>query len=291
MHPLILLDRLRRSFLSDARHAQLLFLGGFLSYGWFALDWHTDWARYGMTLAAALGTQALGMAITRQPVSSLKSALITGLGLCLLLKTGQPWVAGLAAGIAIGSKFLIRYRGKHLFNPANLGVVATVLPGLAWVSPGQWGSGPVLIFLIGGAGLLVLTCASRLDTAGAFLGTYAGLMALWQVGYLGWPWDHWLHSLSGGALLLFAFFMITDPMTTPNARLPRMGWAAAIAVVACYLQVRHYVQAAPILVLSVFSILVPLLDRYWPASRFDWTTRSLQPNHTLPPVSTFSPTA
>ena len=46
-----------------------------------------------------------------------------------------------AAALAIGSKFILRVRGKHLFNPANFGVGAAllVLPG-TWISPGQWGS-------------------------------------------------------------------------------------------------------------------------------------------------------
>lgn len=280
--------RLWRSFLSDARHAQILFLGSFLLYGCLALGWHADMTRYAITLSTALAVQAIGLRLTGQSMSGLKSALITSLGLCLLLKTSEVWVAALAAAIAIGSKFLIRFKGKHLFNPANLGVVATVLSGLAWVSPGQWGNGPTLVFLIGGAGLLVLIKATRLDTAFAFLAVFGGALALWQVAYLGWPWDHWLHSLSSGSLLLFTFFMITDPMTTPNARLPRMLWAAAIALLAFYLQTRLYVQAAPILVLSAASLLVPVIDRLWPAQRFAWT-HPYSPTPSISPISSITP--
>lgn len=274
-----LTGRLWQAFRADARHAQILFLGSFLLYGCLALGWQAEGTRYAMTLAGALSAQMLAIGLRGLPLSGLKSALITGLGLCLLLKSGQPWVGGLAGALAVGSKFLFRWQGKHLFNPANLGVVATAWAGLSWVSPGQWGSGPLLLFLIGGAGLLVLTAATRLDTAFAFLAAFGGAQALWQVAWLGWPWDHWLHSLSSGSLLLFAFFMITDPMTTPGARLPRMAWAAGIALLSVFLQVRFALQTAPLFVLGFASLLVPLLDHRWPAARFAWnpSLRHLQP--------------
>ncbi len=275
-----LMGRLWRSFQSDARHFQIVFLAGFLLYGWFELHWKTDWLRYVVTLSTALSIQAVGLKLTGKPMSGLKSALITALGLCLLLRVGELWVAAFAAAVAIGSKFLIRFNGKHVFNPANLGVVVPVLLGLAWVSPGQWGNGPALVFLIGGAGLLVLIKATRLDTALAFLLVFGGSLALYQVVFLGWPLDYWLHGMSNGSLLLFSFFMITDPMTTPNSRWPRMAWAATLALVAFYLQARLFVQAAPILVLGGASLLVPILDRWWPSRAFTWKTTP-EPAHFL----------
>ena len=83
------------------------------------------------------------------------------------------------ATIAIASKFLIRVRGKHIFNPANIGIVgAMLLTGDAWVSPGQWGAGPALVFLVGAAGLMVVLRVGRIDTSMAFLLTFA-LLDLW----------------------------------------------------------------------------------------------------------------
>ena len=50
-------------------------------------------------------------------------------------------LAACAAAIAISSKFLIRYRGKHVFNPANVAIVLMMLASEhVWVSSGQWGS-------------------------------------------------------------------------------------------------------------------------------------------------------
>lgn len=255
---------------ADARHFQIAFLGSFLAYGLIALDWQADWMRYAITLATALGIQAVAIVTKSLPWSTLKSALITGLGLSLLLKSGVWWAPALAAAAAIGSKFLIRYKGKHLFNPANLGVVVALLTGQAWVSPGQWGAGPALVFLIGACGWLVLIKATRLDTALAFITVFAALIGWRQLGYLGWPADHLVHTLTNGSLLLFTFFMITDPRTTPNARVPRLIWAALIAVTAFFLHQQWYVHTAPILALFLLTPLVPLADHFWKAKKFEW---------------------
>jgi Na+-transporting NADH:ubiquinone oxidoreductase subunit NqrB len=68
-----------------------------------------------------------------------RSALISGLSLCLLCRCSASWLAVLAAGIAIGSKFALRWRGKHLFNPTNIALVLLMLvsDGRVWVSPGE----------------------------------------------------------------------------------------------------------------------------------------------------------
>ena len=242
----------------DARHFQLLWLGSFLLYGLTVLGWETELPRYLAIASTALLTQLAGQAwlhykageslrFTRRDWISLKSAGITTLGLSLLCHTHEPWVAALAALVAIGSKFVLRTGGKHIFNPANLGLVAAILlTGEAWVSPGQWGSGAALVFLIGSCGAVVVLRVGRLDTSLAFLATFGGLLFLRQVVYLGWPVDHWVHQMANGSLLLFTFFMITDPMTIPNARPLRILWAATVGVLAYYLAVKLFVNAAPV---------------------------------------------
>src|SRR4029079_10352776 len=123
-----------------------------------------------------------------------------------------------AAAITIAGKFLIRVRGKHLFNPTNGGIVAMLLlTGQVWVSPGQWGAAAFLAFLLACAGTLVVTRAARSDVTFAFIAAYAALV-LGRALYVGDPMTIPLHRLESGALLLFAFFMISDPKTTPDSR-------------------------------------------------------------------------
>ena len=123
----------------------------------------------------------------------------------------------MAAIIAIVSKFLIRFRNKHVFNPANVALVSLMLlSDRAWVSSGQWGSAAIGAFALACLGFLVLTQAKRAETTIAFVCAFGALLvgrAVW----LGDPLSIPLHQLQNGALLIFAFFMISDPKTTPDA--------------------------------------------------------------------------
>src|SRR4029078_986996 len=95
---------------------------------------------------------------------SARSALISGLSLCLLLRTNRAELAVAAAVVAIASKFLIRVGGKHVFNPTEGASVAMlVLTNQVWVSPGQWGAAATFAFLMACAGSLVVTRAARSD--------------------------------------------------------------------------------------------------------------------------------
>lgn len=269
--PLLKATTLLQSFTRDARHFQIAYLGTFLIFGIVALGWSANLPAYLVILGTALLSQTVGVALTGGRYDSLKSALITALGLCLLLKANELWVLGLAAFLAISSKFLIRVGDKHLFNPANFGIIAAILlTGGAWVSPGQWGNEVILLFLIGASGLIVLLKVGRLDTSIAFLASFGGLLFLQNVLYKGWPLDHLLHSLTTGTLLLFAFFMITDPKTTPNAPKARILWAASIGAITFFMTAWFDVYDAPIWALFFISPLTVLLDRWFKHTRFEW---------------------
>jgi Na+-translocating ferredoxin:NAD+ oxidoreductase RnfD subunit len=82
--------------------------------------------------------------------------------------------------------------------------------------------------------------------------------------------DHFIQSVSTGSLLLFSFFMITDPKTIPNHRLARVLWCIAIAAVSFYLTAFKFMNSAPIFMLVFAQPLVPLLDKIFKARRFEW---------------------
>ncbi|MEO0473414.1 MAG: DUF2330 domain-containing protein, partial [Bacteroidota bacterium] len=258
----------------DPRHFQIAYLGGFLAFGLLTLGWQAEWFRYLTILLTALSVQFIALRLVKGSMDSLKSALITALGLCLLLKANSLWTLAFATSLAIGSKFLIRYKGKHIFNPANLGIIAALLTGDAWVSPGQWGSATILLFVMGACGTIVLFRVGRIDTSLAFIGTFATLLFGWNVLYKGWPLDHVQHSLTSGTLLLFTFFMITDPVTTPRKPKARILWAMGIAMFAFVLTGWHYVHTAPIWALIAYAPITVLLDRKLTDRQFRWTPQA-----------------
>ncbi|MEO1132956.1 MAG: RnfABCDGE type electron transport complex subunit D [Cyanobacteria bacterium J06639_1] len=282
-------ERIREGF--DARDIQISFLTLFLCLGVSARDWTLRWEAVGTAIAVSLLTQwvwrwrrSRGFQSDpsqttfecfrwRSLISVSKSALITSLSLCLLLRANSASTIAIAAVLAISSKFLIQVQGKHVFNPANFGIIAALLvTSDAWVSPGRWGAEAWLALAFVGAGGTVLRCVGRWDISAAFLGTYALLVSLRNV-WLGWGWDAIAHQLSSGSLLLFALFMLTDPRTIPNARVGRVLWAGAIALASFVLSFGFYVQAAPFWALFAIAPLTPLFDRRWRAPRFAWSGR------------------
>ncbi|MDA8886443.1 RnfABCDGE type electron transport complex subunit D [Bacteroidia bacterium] len=259
----------------DPRYFQILYLCSFLLYGITYLGWESDTAKYIWIFASAVFTQLVFSHFTTKRYSSIKSALITAVGLCLLLKTGSIQVAVFASVVAIATKFLIKVKNKHIFNPANIGIIAAIIfTNEAWVSPGQWGSDVLLWFLVGAAGLMMILKVGRIDTSITFLLAFGGLLFFRQVVYLGWEPSVWLHKMSNGTLLLFTFFMITDPMTTPNHKHARILWSTILALALFVASSFFYVQTAAIWILFALSPFTPIFDKLFKSEKYEWNTVS-----------------
>jgi len=259
----------------DPRVYQIGTLASLLIYGMGWLDFDVTATRVVLLLGTALATQWIGDRITRSTVafgSSARSALISGLSLCLLLRTHHAGLAVLAAAVTIGSKFLLRVNGKHVFNPTNGGIVAMLLlTNQVWVSPGQWGAAAFFAFLMACAGSLVVNRATRSDVTYAFIVCYCALV-FGRSFYLGEPFAIPLHRLESGALLLFTFFMISDPKTTPDSRAGRMIFAALVAFGAWYIQFRLFRTNGLLWSLAACSTIVPIIDRLLPGVRYAWAS-------------------
>jgi Na+-transporting NADH:ubiquinone oxidoreductase subunit NqrB len=274
----------------DPRHYQIAVLSSLLVYGLSALDFDITVARAAALLGASLAWQALGARIAKIPFDP-RSAMISGLSLCLLLRTNSFALAMAAAAVTIAGKFVFRFRGKHIFNPTNFGVVVLLLTGEAWVSPGQWGNFAFFAFLMACLGGLVVNRASRSDVTVAFIVCYMALV-FGRSFYIYEPAAIPLHRLQSGALLLFTFFMISDPKTTPNSRAGRILFAALVAWGAWHIQFRMFRTNGLMWSLAMGSMLVPIIDRLLPGTRYDWARPMaggpLRRPHRSSPVTTVS---
>lgn len=264
----------------DARDYQIAFLATFLLLGVSNRDWSLRPIFMGGVVATCLGVQLAATLISRRWMTpgislhfNVRSPLITSLSLCLLLRADHVSTFILAGTLAILSKFLLRSGDKHFFNPANFGIIAALLlTGDAWVSPGQWGEEGWYGLLFVGTGGVVLQRVGRWDTTAAFLGTYVALETVRNL-WLGWEWDVLGHRLMSGSLLLFALFMITDPRSIPNARLGRIIWAIAIALLTFVLRNHFFLSTAVFWALFALAPLTVLMDALWSAPAFSWQTK------------------
>src|ERR1039457_5512117 len=201
-----------------------------------------------LQLGVAIGSACLlDFAITafwrRQLVVPL-SAYITALSVGLLLES-YDWRVFVVAPIwGILSKYLLRDRTRHFFNPSNFAIVMALVfsHGLASVAPGsQWGADYRVAFVIIALGLMMMRRLRQLDLTFAWMGGFVVMsllrMALGQGGLV-----FALGPLTGAEFALFTFSMMPDPKTCPPTRRGRIVWALSIAFtdgVLRFLEIRY----------------------------------------------------
>ncbi len=270
----------------DPRLYQIAVLASLLVYGVLGLDFDLRLRSAVAVLTTTLATQWVCTRLWRLPHFDPRSPLISALSLCLLLRTDSLGLAAAAAAVTISSKFLIRARGKHVFNPTNFGLVVMMLASdRVWVSPGQWGSAAFFGFLLACLGGLVVHRAARGDVTWAFLAAYTGLL-FGRAAWLGDPLVIPAHQIQSGAFLIFAFFMISDPKTTPDTRPGRILYAFLVASVAGVIQFGLYQPNALIWALVACAPLVPAIDRLLPGRRYRWAlSRRRDATALTPPAS------
>ncbi len=260
---------------TDPRYYQIAVLSSLVAYGLLILSFDVSLENVVLLISSALLTQYACTKFLRLPKFEPKSGLISSLSLCLLLRSNSTALLVVAAIVTVVSKFLIRWNGKHIFNPTNFGIAIVVfVTGNAWVSPGQWGSGALFAALLALCGCAVVFRAARSDVTFAFLGFYSALLVLRAI-RLGDPLTIPMHQLESGALILFSFFMISDPRTTPDARIGRIVFAAAVAGLAYHLRFSYFSPNALIYALVLVSPFTVLLDYLFPAQKYQWSDTSL----------------
>lgn len=187
-------------------------------------------------------------------VDFLLSAHITGLAVSMLLYANERLLpVAFAAAVAIGSKYLFRAgtngARRHFFNPSNLGITATLL-AFPWVGIAQpymftenlSGAGdwvlPVIIIFSGS--FLNTKFTRRIPLILAWLGGFVVQAAIrhFAFGNLFLPS---LNPMTGVAFLLFTFYMVTDPATTPSARRGQIAFGLAMAAAYGTLMAFHVV--------------------------------------------------
>ncbi|HEV2953270.1 MAG TPA: hypothetical protein VG015_04195 [Candidatus Dormibacteraeota bacterium] len=156
------------------------------------------------------------------------------------------WIYVLAVAISMASKYIIRWRGQHIFNPSNLGLVIIfgtfgprwTEPQDLWWIPLSWGMiATYAVIIIGG-----LTIALRLKvlamemaflgSLALFLGVIVGpghcMVARWYATPI-CDLQFWQVVMTSPEVLVFAFFMLSDPKTVPAGRVARILFGITVA--------------------------------------------------------------
>jgi enediyne biosynthesis protein E5 len=261
---------------TDARYFQIAALSCLLAVNITLIEYGAQPLQSIVAIGSALLAQWVCSRLAGLHQFDFRSPLITGLSLSLLLRADAVWLYAAAAVIAIASKFVLRLNGKHIWNPAGFAIVVLLLVSRGvWISPGQWGAEVWFAALAGCLAILVLSASRRADIAVFFFVSYAALL-LMRASWLGDPLAIPLHQLQSGSLLIFTFFMISDPRTAPDSALGRFLFAFAVALLAHYMTFFMQMRPALYFALIALSPVTLFIDWLIPAQRYTWAGPALK---------------
>ncbi|MGE5140427.1 MAG: RnfABCDGE type electron transport complex subunit D, partial [Rudaea sp.] len=235
--------------------AVLLSFAGVLAYDPFALLFSLGWL-----IAVSWTTNAIFSKAFAVPANA-ESVYITALILALIITPIQSpndlWFLGWAGVLAMASKYIVALNNKHLFNPAAFAVAVTYL---AINQSASWwvGSGAMLPFVLLG-GVLVVRKLQRADLVSTFLIVSAGTVFAFTL-LNGESFAAALQQVVlSSPLFFFAFIILTEPLTPPPARWPRIAYGVLVGLLFApqfHIGPIYTTPELAILIGNVFSYLV-----------------------------------
>ncbi len=172
------------------------------------------------------------------------SSYITGISVGILLRSPAFWPYALCSLISITSKYALRFRGRHLWNPSNFGICAMLFlasQSVASLSI-QWGNNFASLIVIWMLGSVILWRARRVHITLVYVASFIALSFL-RAHITGDPWQSEIAPITGPMYQLFIFFMITDPRTTVRSRAGQCIVAVAVALLEFFLRLDSSIYA------------------------------------------------
>ena len=186
-----------------------------------------------LALAVCTATEALLSWFDRGKVVNLLSAYISGISLTLLIKPqgGALWPFVLGGFLAISSKYVLQYRGNHLWNPTNFAIGALLLaaPDRVSILSHQFGNDLTTNLVIWIFGLIIAARVGVVHISLAYVASFLLLNTL-RAAAFGQPMLPEIAPITGPMYQLFVFFMITDPRTVVRGRRRQIVVAVLIAL-------------------------------------------------------------
>ena len=234
-----------KSMLSlDNRYVPPVFITLILLVGHFSFGMLESYPKTLLAIVTSIGVElVLGRIFVHRWLNPV-SAYITGISVGILIRSPAFWPYALCGAISIMSKYVLRFKGRHLWNPSNFGVSALLfLAGSSVASLSiQWGNNlwPMLVIWV--LGSLIIWRLRRFHITGTYVAAFLAF-ALLRSYLTGDPWQSEVAPITGPMYQLFVFFMITDPRTTVQSRIGQCVVAFAVASLEMILRLYQVVYA------------------------------------------------
>lgn len=196
---------------------------------------------------------------------NLASSYITGISVGILLRSPGYWPYVVCALLSITSKYVLRFKGRHLFNPSNFGISAMLFlasDAVATLSI-QWGNNLAAMAVIWSLGSLIIWRARRFHICATYVASFF-LFSLVRTWMTGDPWLSEFSPITGPEYQLFTFFMITDPKTTVRSKWGQCVVALFVALVEMVFRLERSIYA-PLYALFFVGPIALVIEMVWSA--------------------------
>ncbi|HLH04276.1 MAG TPA: RnfABCDGE type electron transport complex subunit D [Bryobacteraceae bacterium] len=235
---------LARFFAADNRYLPPAFITLILLVSQLSFGLLESLSRTLLAIAVSMGCDfALALLIYRK-IPNLASAYITGISVGILLRSPEFWPYTLCSVLAIMSKYVLRWRGRHLWNPSNFAISAMLLltPEYVATLSVQWGNTIWPMLIVWALGVLIVLRVKRFHITATYVVSFV-VLAWIRTFFTGHPFLAEVAPITGPMYQLFIFFMITDPRTTVKPRWAQCLVALLVAVVEMILRLFENVHA------------------------------------------------
>ncbi len=256
-----------RFFSGDNRYLPPILITTILLVGQLSFGLLESFPRTALAIVAAMVMETFLSRLVTGKFANLASAYISGISVGILLRSPEYWPYALCSAIAITSKYVVRWRGRHLWNPSNLAIVALLLLAPEYISTlsVQWGNTlwPMVIVWILGA--TITYRVHRLHISATYVISFVALSFLRST-ITGHPFMAEVAPITGPMYQLFIFFMITDPKTTVRSRKGQYVVAFLVAAAEMVLRLAENIHA-PYYALAIVGPIANIIEIWWTSSR------------------------
>jgi len=261
--PLTQRSALGRFFSVENRYLPPLFITMILLVGQLSFGLLESFSRTALAIATAIVFELVLGRIAFGKYPNLASAYISGISVGILVRSPEYWPYALTSAIAITSKYVLRWKGHHLWNPSNFAICVMLLlaPEYFATLSIQWGNTVWPMMIVWALGALIVYRAQRFHISATYVISFVVLAAL-RSAITGHALLAEIAPITGPMYQLFIFFMITDPKTTVRSKSGQCLVAFLVAVLEMILRLAQNVNA-PFYALTIVGPLALIIDIWW----------------------------
>lgn len=234
----------RGAFTIDPRFLPPLLITGILIAAHLSFGILESYQRTGIAIATAIGAELLMGRLTYGRWPHPASSYITGISVGILLRSPFLWPYFFGSLVSIASKYVLRWKDRHLWNPSNFGVSAVLFlaPATASLLSIQWGNVIAPMAVIWILGSVIVWRVGRLHISATYVASFL-LLSFVRSTVTGTPWLATVAPITGPMYQLFIFFMVTDPKTTVRSRRGQCVVVFLVALVEMALRLNDVIYA------------------------------------------------